>query len=323
MMGSFKLGRLFGFPIEVRHSFLILLGVVFLSGLLNGHPLLSVALLTITFLSVLAHELGHSLVARRLGVPIAGIDLHLFGGAAKMMGMPRGPRDEIAIAAAGPLVSLALALLGGLLHAISGFWGFYYLMWTNLILGLFNLLPALPMDGGRIFRAALSPRLGFDRATELSVKVARGVAVALGLFGLIFNFWLMALAVMIWMMAGQEAMVSRMMGYGNARSAGWSGFGFGAPAPPRPEYGGPNVWQRTKTWWRETTTGPKKARRPKVVDAELLDRDGSSLGNVQGERVMHGGSAFTIETVQSGGVQFWVVRDTSGRVLMRSEHPLH
>lgn len=321
-MGSFKLGRVLGFPIEIRHSFLILLGIVFLSGLLNGHPLLSVALLLITFLSVLAHELGHALVARRLGVHIAGIDLHIFGGAAKMVGMPRGPKDEIAIAAAGPVVSLTLALAGALLHAISGFWGFYYLMWTNLLLGVFNLLPALPMDGGRIFRAALTPKMGFQGATMLSVKVARGIAVALGLFGLFFNFWLVALAVMLWMMAGQELMIAQVMGYGGGLGASFFPFGGSSP-PPRRGPGAADSWQRAKAFWRQRTSRHTSRPSQEAPPAELIDRDGRNLGQVHGERVMHGGSAFTIETIRQHGVELWVVRDSSGCILMRSEHPLY
>lgn len=315
-MGSFKLGRVFGFPIEVRHSFLILLGIVLFSGLLNGHPLLSLSLLLITFLSVLAHELGHALVARKLGVQIVGIDLHLFGGAAKMLGLPRGPKDEITISAAGPIVSLALALIGALLHALTGFWGFYYLMWTNLLLGLFNLVPALPMDGGRIFRAALAPKMGFAAATELAVKVTRGVAIALGLFGLFFNFWLAGLAVMLWIMASQELMVSRVMGYAAQPFAP----SYAHAAGTRP---GPSLWDRAKGSWRRARE-PASSRRAQPVEAELLDHDGTPLGRVGGEPspMNTGGAGYTIETTGNGGSQLWIVRDVHGRILLRSEHPL-
>lgn len=284
-MKNIKLGKILGFPIELRASFLILLGFVTLSGLLRGHPLLSLSLLLATFIGVLLHELGHAVVARRLGVPIVGIDLHVFGGAAKMAGMPKSARDEILIAAAGPAVSLVLAGVGWLLFALTGFVGFFYLLWTNLLLGLFNLLPALPMDGGRIFRAALSTRLGHLRATALAVKVAKGVAVGLGVLGLVFaNFWLVALAVMLWVMAGQELAQARFFG------------GYGAPSGGFATRGGFDV------------------------PVEVLDRDGRPLG----ARPVHAqGVALSVEETIEGGVRRWIVRDGAGRVLLRSEHPLY
>src|ERR1051325_3989509 len=117
MFTSWRLGRMFGFPVEINLSFLLLLGVVFLAyGGLGG-----VMVVLLAFGSVLLHELGHALVARRLGVHVSGIELSFFGGAAKMHDMPRSANHEIAIAAAGPAVSLILAGaglgLGGLLHA--------------------------------------------------------------------------------------------------------------------------------------------------------------------------------------------------------------
>src|SRR3954467_5689108 len=105
MFKSWRLGRLFGFPVEINVSFLILLGVVFLAfGGLAG-----VLIVSLAFGSVLLHELGHAIVARRLGVGVASIELGSLGGAGKMIDLPRTPRHEIAIAAAGPAVSLALA----------------------------------------------------------------------------------------------------------------------------------------------------------------------------------------------------------------------
>src|ERR1041384_6669591 len=111
MFQSWRLGRIFGFPVEINLSFLLLLGVVLLApgglGVLGG-----LIFVTLTFGSVLLHELGHALVARRLGVYISGIELSFFGGAAKMHDMPRSANHEIAIAAAGPAVSLMLAGAG-------------------------------------------------------------------------------------------------------------------------------------------------------------------------------------------------------------------
>jgi Zn-dependent protease len=209
MFRSYRLGTLFGFPIRVNFSFLLfLLVVLFWAGGLDGF---FVALLTAG--SVLLHELGHALVARQLGVPIAGIELHVFGGAAQMTGMPRSPGDEIAVAAAGPAVSLALAGLGHGLAAVTGVPFFALFGWINLLLGAFNLLPAFPSDGGRILRALLARRRGLVSATDLAVKVGRWVCAALGLVGLFTgSFQLALIAGVLWMMGGAERVAVRLRG---------------------------------------------------------------------------------------------------------------
>ena len=146
--------------------------------------LVSVAISSLLFASILAHELGHSVVARARGVPIAGIDLHLFGGVAKMAAPPRSPSDEIAIALAGPAVSL---LIGGAAIALNAALPQSLLVWlggANLMLGLFNLLPALPLDGGRVLRAMLAKRRGLFGGTRVAVTVSRVIAVLLGVAAL-------------------------------------------------------------------------------------------------------------------------------------------
>lgn len=209
MFRRFRLGTLFGFPIDINVSFLILLGIAALTmGGLSG-----VAVVLLAFASVIAHELGHALLARHLGVRVAGIELHFFGGAAKIVDQPRRPGDEIAIAAAGPAVSFALAGLSLLLARITGLGVFGLLGWINLVLGAFNLIPALPMDGGRILRALLSQRLGQLRATEIAVTIAHGFAVALGLFGLFtLHLYLVLLAGLLWIMATAERQMVRFAG---------------------------------------------------------------------------------------------------------------
>ena len=172
---------MFGFPVEINLSFLLLLALVFVA--FGGLP--GVLVVGFTFGSVLLHELGHALVARRLGVYVSGIELSFFGGAAKMVQMPRSADHEIAIAAAGPAVSLMLGGaglgLGMLLHIPFLGWPlglFGTIGWINLVLAGFNLIPALPMDGGRILRALLTRRMDFVRATDVSVQVARVVDLA-------------------------------------------------------------------------------------------------------------------------------------------------
>jgi len=211
-MKTFRIGRLLGFPIEINVSFLLLLGVIYLTA--GGAA--GVAAVLIAFGAVLLHELGHAVVARRLGVGIAGIELQFFGGAAKMMRLPDSARDEILIAAAGPAVSFALAGagfgLGALGVPVAGLFGV-----INLVIGAFNLVPALPMDGGRILRAALSLRLGFVRATHAAVRVSRVFSVLFGVTAaLLGQLQLAVLAVALWFMASAERRASVALGgYGD------------------------------------------------------------------------------------------------------------
>lgn len=276
-MGGIKLGKLAGIPIQINYSFLLLLVI-----LLIWQGLTGAVLLVVMFLSVLLHELGHALVARRFKVPILGIDLHFFGGAAKMARMPESPREEILIAAAGPAVSFALAALAAVVFLLSGLEAAAYLAAVNVMLGGFNLLPALPMDGGRIFRALLVRRLGRLRATSIAVKVARGLSVALGLLGLVqTNFFLVGLAVMLWMMAGQELRAAQL----------WSQpQNFGEP-------GGVEVLDRDGRPVGPAVSGAFAARAP-------------------------GPGAVSVEEQLVGGVRRWIIRDQAGQVIFTAKQPL-
>jgi Zn-dependent protease len=213
MLRSYRLGTLAGFPIRINLSFLLMLAVVLLwAGGLQG-----LAIVLMAAGSVLLHELGHALMARHLGVPVAGIELHFFGGVAQMSDLPRRPADEIAVAAAGPAVSFALAGLGHGLAAVAVVpalaTGFALFGWVNLLLAVFNLLPAFPSDGGRILRAWLARRRGLVGATELAVKVGRVVCVALAVVGLYTgSFQLVLVAGLLWLMGGAERLAARMRG---------------------------------------------------------------------------------------------------------------
>ena len=208
MLKSWRLGTAFGFPVEVNLSFLLLLGFV----LLAFGGLAGVVLICLAFGSVLLHELGHAIVARRLGVDVSGIELSFFGGAAKMVRLPKTANHELAIAAAGPAVSLALGGLGLGLAALTHVGLFAWLGWTNLVIAGFNLIPALPMDGGRILRALLTRKMDFVRATDVAVKVARGVAIAFVVAGLAWGaYQLVILAPLLWFMSTREQMLARMM----------------------------------------------------------------------------------------------------------------
>ena len=156
------------------------------------------------------HELGHALMARHLGIRVSEIGLHFFGGAAQMVGTPRRRGDEIAIAAAGPAVSFALAGVGLGLAFLTG-WGLFAFAGTaNLVLALFNLVPAFPSDGGRILRAWLAKRHGLMRATELAVNVGRVACVALIVAALLTgSFQLALVAVALWTFGTAERAAAR------------------------------------------------------------------------------------------------------------------
>lgn len=210
MLKSWRLGRVFGFPVEINLSFLLLLAAV----LLWRGGIVGVAYVGVAFGSVLLHELGHAIVARRLGVRVSGIELSFFGGAAKMIDMPRTARHEIAIAAAGPAVSLGLAGLGLGLGAALSSYTLAVFGTINLIIAAFNLIPALPMDGGRILRALLSYKLSFVRATDVAVTVSRVFAIAFAAYGLMYGaFQLVVLAPLLWIMGSRERMLARAGGY--------------------------------------------------------------------------------------------------------------
>ncbi|MFD3004424.1 site-2 protease family protein [Thermus tengchongensis] len=219
--------RILGIPVHLDLSFLIILPLLaFLigsnlplylrlfglppqEGLLEGaRPFLLGLLAAIgLFLSVLLHELGHALAAHRFGIPTRRITLWLLGGVAQMERIPREPLKELWIALAGPAVSFALALFFHLARTEAGALGFltHYLALINLMLGLFNLLPALPLDGGRVYRALLALRKPYLQATRQALALSQAVAWALGLFGLVvFNPFLVLIAFFVYMASRAE-----------------------------------------------------------------------------------------------------------------------
>ena len=204
---TWRLGRVLGFPIDLKSSFLLLLALVFVAyGGLGG-----VLFVIVAFASVLAHELGHAVVARRLGVEIQDIQLGFLGGAARMTSMPKKANHEIMIAAAGPAVSLVLGAAGIGLGALTGSHFVTTLGWLNFVLAAFNLLPALPMDGGRILRAALTHRYTYVAATKKAITISRGFAIGFGILGLFGNFQMLLLAPFLWWMGTQELAMAAMV----------------------------------------------------------------------------------------------------------------
>jgi Zn-dependent protease len=269
-MKRWRIGSLLGFPVEVNLSFLLLLGVVLLW--LGG--LAGLFVVAIAFGSVLVHELGHAVVARYLGVPVSGIELHFFGGAAKMVALPRKANHEVAIAAAGPAVSLALAGLGLGLGAVLNAPLLAMFGWINLIIAGFNLIPALPMDGGRILRALLTRKMDFVKATDVSVKVARVAALGFAVAGLAGAYQLLLLAPILWLMGTHEALLARHMAHRYAYDrGGYTERGDGDPeVMPQGAAAGSGSGS---PWWRATgsagsggsaASGPAAGRRFVIRD---------------------------------------------------------
>lgn len=156
------------------------------------------------FVSVVLHELGHSLTARRYGVKVRRITLWFLGGVAEFEEMPKQRGAEAVVGIAGPIVSFVLAGIFAVLAAVlprtvPAVWiVVFYLAWINFTLGLFNLLPALPMDGGRILRSLLALKMPHAKATRVAGLVSRIMAGGMALFGLItMNWWLIILALFI------------------------------------------------------------------------------------------------------------------------------
>jgi Zn-dependent protease/CBS domain-containing protein len=230
MGGSFKIGRAFGIDVKVHWTFLLLLAFFGFTAYQNSGSLLSalvtVGIIAALFVCVLLHEYGHSLVAQRLGIEIVDITLLPIGGLARLKSLPEKPWDEVEIAIAGPLVNVVLApiffgtalLLGGSLTTPPNILGgvqsagqvFVYLGYINVALVVFNLIPAFPMDGGRVLRGLLATRLGPVRATDISSAVGQIFAAAFFLIGLLGGNLLLALiAVFIFFGASGEAQMVR------------------------------------------------------------------------------------------------------------------
>jgi Zn-dependent protease/CBS domain-containing protein len=228
--GSFRVARIKGIEIRVHMTFaLALLWAALDWGLWRGlgvtGALYGVALIGLLFVCVTLHELAHSLVARRYGAVVRDITLLPIGGVARLEGLPERPAQEFLMALAGPAVNVALAALIGAvalpllgwraldslsllfrrLNSISLEKLLVDLLTANLGLAFFNLLPAFPMDGGRVLRALLASRMDELEATRIATRVGQGLAVMLGLAGIFTGALNLTLvAVFIFFGAGQE-----------------------------------------------------------------------------------------------------------------------
>ncbi|MCA9128138.1 MAG: site-2 protease family protein [Planctomycetales bacterium] len=225
-----KIATFGGIGVYIHWTFWVLIGYYLISstaagGLLNG--LFAVAIILSVFACVVAHEFGHAAAAAHYGIRTADITLLPIGGVARLERLPEKPIQELVIAIAGPAVNVVIAgilfvlmLIGGIPLAMSDSQGQFstmamgymdYLLIANIVLVLFNMLPAFPMDGGRVLRSLLAMRLGHLRATEVAARLGRWIALVFAIMA-IFNWapMLLLLAGFVFLAGTAELMSVRM-----------------------------------------------------------------------------------------------------------------
>jgi len=214
---SFKIGSAWGIPIELHLTFILLIVAVFI---LFYPQIYSFVLILFLFVFVVFHELAHSVVARRYGIKVRKIILYPIGGVSEIEEIPENPSIEWRMAIAGPVTSL---ILGGAFLGINQFISIQIPLSTvpssilssgnllldlgfiNLLLGAFNLIPAFPMDGGRVFRALLAERMKFSDATKYAAYIGRIFGILMVVVGVFSNFWLIVIGVFVYIGASEEA----------------------------------------------------------------------------------------------------------------------
>ena len=268
MFGSLRIGRPFGIDLSLHGTFWLLPAFVFLSAYLAGGlpaAVLNTGVILAVFGCVALHELGHALAARLYGIRTQDITLYPIGGVARLERMPERPVQEIVVALAGPAVNVVIAV--GLLAVLAadglalGIWPSYQnpahtflarLMTYNVGLVLFNLIPAFPMDGGRVLRAVVSWFTDRVTATRVAVTIGTGFAILFGVYGLLDGqFMLMILAFVLYTMGRQEYEAVRYMDAHRRRQRAWEEYDIPTARPfdrpDRPQ----DVWvydARTGVW---------------------------------------------------------------------------
>jgi len=218
MFWSFNVGSIAGTAVRIHVTFVLFLAWIFIANWASGGADVawnSLTFLLLLFLCVLAHEFGHIFTARAFGVPTPDVTLLPIGGVARLERIPEKPSEELLVAIAGPLVNVVIAI--GLVAAGADLGTRNLaldsaqvpivdrLAAANLFLALFNMIPAFPMDGGRVLRALLSIRLGHVRATEIAATIGQWAAFALGFIGLLSNPILIFIAIFVYLAAASEA----------------------------------------------------------------------------------------------------------------------
>jgi stage IV sporulation protein FB len=219
MSWSLNIGKVAGTVVRVHITFLLFLAWIFAASYASGGAATawdSLLFMVLLFLCVLLHEFGHIFTARAFGVATPYVTLLPIGGVAQLERIPEEPGQEFLIAIAGPLVNVAITILLVLFgahltpSAASAVDNTHIAMIdrlaaVNLFLALFNLIPAFPMDGGRVLRALLASRFGYVRATGLAASIGQFVAFALGFIGLMYNPILIFIAIFVYLAASSEA----------------------------------------------------------------------------------------------------------------------
>lgn len=226
MKWSWKIAEFRGIGVYMHATFLILIGFVLLSHWTAGTGLLKalegVAFILALFTCVVLHEFGHALMAARFGIKTKDITLLPIGGVARLERMPDDPLQELWVAIAGPAVNVVIAAVLFVvlllttniaplekLTVVSGPF-LQRLMIVNLMLIGFNMLPAFPMDGGRVLRAILATRMDYTHATQIAANIGQAMALLFGFLGIFFNPFLLFIALFVWIGAAQEASMAMM-----------------------------------------------------------------------------------------------------------------
>jgi Zn-dependent protease/CBS domain-containing protein len=220
MRWSSNIGTIAGTAVRIHVTFLLFLAWIFVASYISGGPQAAwsgLAFMILLFACVLAHEFGHIFTARAFGVATPDVTLLPIGGVARLERIPETPREEFLIAIAGPAVNVVIALVLVVLAGANlnlehlaavesaNVSMIDRLAAVNLFLAVFNMIPAFPMDGGRVLRALLAHRLGFVRATRVAAAIGQGVAFALGFLGLFGNPMLIFIAIFVYLAAASEA----------------------------------------------------------------------------------------------------------------------
>src|SRR5205814_8822223 len=222
MSWSLPIFRIYGIQLRIHVTFLLLIGWLAFGYYAQGGSTVAcwrVIFVLLLFVCVVLHEFGHAIAAKNYGINTPDITLLPIGGVARLQRMPDEPWQELIIALAGPLVNVVIALtlfvfIGwhgfSLENAASGADLLVQLLAINMVLVLFNLLPAFPMDGGRVLRALLATRLSYARATQIAASIGQACAFIFGFLGLLRNPALIFIALFVYMGATQEAALAQM-----------------------------------------------------------------------------------------------------------------
>jgi Zn-dependent protease/predicted transcriptional regulator len=236
MKWSWRIGEFAGIGLYIHATFPLLLVFAALPALMYGgditEALSSIAFILVLFVCVVLHEYGHALAARRYGIKTQDITLLPIGGVARLERMPDKPWQELVVAAAGPAVNVAIAAVllvamfaaGATMPRLGLGWGndsiLEQLLAVNIVLVLFNLIPAFPMDGGRILRALLATRLEHATATRYAALLGQGIAVLFAIAGFFVNPLLVVTALFIFVGAQAEARMAQQRSKMNGMTAG-------------------------------------------------------------------------------------------------------